>query len=107
MSKPSNQHLYLSEQASLIIRSCAKPGGFLSLVAFLAFLVLTFIRGKRAVFVHGPGQAYLIVAGACPGAPRLLAFALEDLPDSPCRSSTVASVRGRTGLVSTCQAPCR
>lgn len=39
-------------------------GGFLSGVAFLVFLGMTFISGKRAVFANGPGQEYLIVAYA-------------------------------------------
>ena len=40
-------------------------GGFLSGVAFLVFLGMTFMSGKRAIFADGPGQEYLIVAYAC------------------------------------------
>ncbi|MCE9649348.1 MAG: O-antigen ligase family protein [Parvibaculum sp.] len=40
-------------------------GGFLAGIGFLAFLGMTFVAGKRAVFANGPGQEYLIVAYAC------------------------------------------
>lgn len=40
-------------------------GGFLSGVAFLVFLGMTFMSGKRAILTNGPGQEYLIVAYAC------------------------------------------
>lgn len=40
-------------------------GGFLSGVAFLIFVGMTFMSGKRAIFANGPGQEYLIVVYAC------------------------------------------
>ncbi len=40
-------------------------GGFLSLTAFLVFLALTFVAGKRAIFANGPGRDYLIITYAC------------------------------------------
>jgi O-antigen ligase len=40
-------------------------GGFLSGLAFLAFLGLTLLRGRRAALMPGEGQEYLIVAYAC------------------------------------------
>ncbi len=40
-------------------------GGFLSALGFVAFLAMTFVAGKRAIFANGPGQEFLIVAYAC------------------------------------------
>ncbi|MGB3810434.1 MAG: O-antigen ligase family protein [Parvibaculum sp.] len=40
-------------------------GGVLSALGFVAFLAMTFVAGKRAIFANGPGQEFLIVAYAC------------------------------------------